>query len=316
MDEVHSSASSLADNSPPLLRLPLELFLHIFSFADRSSLFALHSTSLAFYELATPSLYQIAHFDDLPHPSRPPIASLAKRVLDLALDSVHTLHLTLSKRKLTQRILPLIHLPNLQHLFIHHIETSDLTLLPLTCCADFLSTLNPVSITFCLPSLSRPRYWDVWELDGLSTSSWSAGWSRLEEIIFRGGILYEPTPPNLGRGAACDDVLALAGSFADKQFQIRPPQVTYDVRTVEKKGMAAARFPREMFWYDPDDYPDVLDGLIRTSSEETKAWLGKELEWMDEEYRSRIEIRLEDKAEGETVLSEMAFWRGGGRSEL
>jgi hypothetical protein len=167
MNDV-SGPSSSSGERPHLLRLPFELFLLIYSFADRSTLFALHSTSLTSYELVTPHLFRTAHFDDLPHPSCPPIDPLAKRLLDLALNSIQTLHLTLPA-KVDKTNPSSHHLPNLQRLLIHHSETTDCTLLSLSCCADFLSSLNPISLALSFSSSLRPRYWDAWELDGLHT---------------------------------------------------------------------------------------------------------------------------------------------------
>jgi hypothetical protein len=56
--------SACPESTPDQLcspRLPPELFLEVFSHADRSTLAALCSTSLAFLELATPFLYETAH---------------------------------------------------------------------------------------------------------------------------------------------------------------------------------------------------------------------------------------------------------------
>jgi hypothetical protein len=312
MNDV-SRPSSSSVGRPHLLRLPLELFLLIFSFADRRTLFALRSTSLTFYEFVTPDLYRTAHFDDLPHPSSLPIDPLAKRLLDLALNSVQTLHLTLPRRKSTQRTFAIIYLPNLQHLFIHHSETTDCTLLSLSCCADFLSSLDPLSLTFSLSSASRSRYWDAWELDTLHTRSWTAGWGRLEDIVFRGGILYEPHIPSTEYNPK--DVVALAGNLDERPLGTSPPRVTYDVRTVGKAGLDASNWPGDLYGFNPTDWPNVKS-IIQTLTEETRAWLEEELVWLEEVYRSRVEIRLEDKAEGEAVLADMGFWRGGGLSEL
>jgi hypothetical protein len=300
------SPSSSSVKRPHLLRLPLELLLLIFSFADRRALFALRSTSLTFYEIVTPDLYRTAHFNDLPHPSSLPIDPLAKRLLDLALNSVQTLHLTLPRRKSTQRTFAIIYLPNLQHLFIHHSETTDCTLLSLSCCADFLSSLDPLSLTFSLSSASRSRYWDAWELDSLHTRSWTAGWGRLEDIVFRGGILYEPHIPSTEYNPK--DVVALAGNLDERPLGTSPPRVTYDVRTVGKSGLDAANWPAMMYGFNPDDWPNV-QSIIQTYSEEMMGWLEEEVE---EENRWRVEIRLEDKAEGDAMLAEMRFWRGGG----
>jgi hypothetical protein len=142
-------------------------------------------------------MYRTAHFDDLPHPSSLPIDPLAKRLLDLALNSVQTLHLTLPKRESTHGTFP------------------------------------------------------------LGTS---------------------------------------------------PPRVTYDVRTVGKSGLDATDWPAMMYGFNPDNWPNV-QSIIQTSSEEMKGWLEEEVE---EENRWRVEIRLEDKAEGDAMLAEMRFWRGGG----
>jgi hypothetical protein len=254
MNDVSRPSSSSVER-PHLLRLPLELFLLIFSFADRPTLFALRSTSLTFYELVTPYLYRTAHFDDLPHPSSLPIDPLAKRLLDLALNSVQTLHLTLPRRKSTQRTFAIIHLPNLEHLFIHHSETTDRTLLSLSYCADFLSSLDPLSITFSLPSSSRPRYWDAWELDSLHTRSWMAGWGRLEDDIFQGGILYEPHIPSTEYDP--QDLIAFAGNLDERPLGPTPPRVTYDVRTVGKAGLDASNWPGDMYGFNPTDWPNV-----------------------------------------------------------
>jgi hypothetical protein len=252
---VVSRPSSSSVERPHLLRLPLELFLLIFSFADRRTLFALRSTSLTFYELVTPYLYRTAHFDDLPHPSSLPIDPLAKRLLDLALNSVQTLHFTLPKRKSTHGTFPPIHIPNLEHLFIHHSETTDRTLLSLSYCADFLSTLDPLSITFSLSSTSRPRYWDAWKLDLLHTRSWMAGWGRLEDDIFQGGILYEPHIPSTEYDP--QDLIAFAGNLDERPLGPTPPRVTYDVRTVGKAGLDASNWPGDMYGFNPTDWPNV-----------------------------------------------------------
>jgi hypothetical protein len=63
-----------------------------------------------------------------------------------------------------------------------------------------------------------------------------------------------------------------------------------------------------MYGFNPDDWPNV-QSIIQTYSEEMMGWLEEEVE---EENRWRVEIRLEDKAEGDAMLAEMRFWRGGG----
>jgi hypothetical protein len=135
-----------------------------------------------------------------------------------------------------------------------------------------------------------------------------AGWNRLENIVFREGILYEPHIPSTEYSPG--DVVALAGNLKRATARTYSARASYDVRTVVKAGLDASNWAPALYGFNPSDWP-LVKSILQTSFEGTKAWLDEELVWLEEGYRSRIEIRLEDKDGGEVMMADMVFWRGG-----
>jgi hypothetical protein len=303
---------------------PPELFLDIFSHTDRSTLAALCRTSLAFLELATPFLYSTAHLDDLPQSSTARSQRVAELLPRLALNSVRTLHLTLPKHRLIFPAtnlpqldhLPQTSLPKLDHLYIHHSQPPSPHIdPPWSVLNDLLSHLNPLSITFSLPTACEPHSIHGWDLPGAYWSSWSACWTRLDQLVLRGGGLgdYEDALDDDGEEISRSPFLpgpeggGLAGGSA---------RLIYDLRTIVSplKSWAQA-----MLWDGEFDLPFSLERtvLVKTSSGEMEVILDAQFEDLgtDENgmaYRDRVEISRESEEEGELMLAEMEWWRRRG----
>jgi hypothetical protein len=135
-----SSPASAATTQLPTPRFPPELFLEIFSHADRPTLSTLCSSSLAFLELATLFLYETARLNDLPRLSTLRTPRIAELLPSLAVLSVRILHITPSDNGPR---LPTVDIPMLAHLYIHHCCPAYSRYTLFSSCADFLSSLDP-----------------------------------------------------------------------------------------------------------------------------------------------------------------------------
>jgi hypothetical protein len=162
-----------SDRALNMPRFPAELLLHNFSYADRPTIATLSLVDLTFLELVTPLIYGTAHIDDLPLPDTPRTPRLAVLLPSLALSSVRTLHLTLPKQPIQTiapatdfrlELLPLISLPKLDHLYIHHSQLDFDPNPPWYIFNDLLPPFNPLSITFSLPKASDSRSMNGWKL--------------------------------------------------------------------------------------------------------------------------------------------------------
>jgi hypothetical protein len=295
---------------------PPELFLEVFSHADRSSLVSLCSTSLAFLELATPFLYSTVHLDDLPDASSTPPRSprLADLLRRLTLPSIQTLHLTIPSHP-SKRILPHQHdLPKLRHVYIHNPGNEPQgEWMILSSFVDFLASLHPLSLTFNLtPADGRSRF-DDWILP---TSDWKAcisGWTRLRHVTLYGGSLID------------DDWSDDEGYHTSPILHRKPDErplgegsltITYDVRGMDLEGMSESEWPESIFREgEVLELAPVSKIVIKTSTEEVAAWVDTELRKQEATARDRVEIEVvrTDANEGESLQRELNAWRRRGR---
>jgi hypothetical protein len=157
MSSVQPSLSvQQAINSPCF---PPEVFLEVFSFADRTTLASLCLVDTAFFRLTAPLLYDTVHFDEVSFIIEDP-DFLSVRSSRLSLNDfpppfslVKTLHFTLLDENKSIPF-PQTDMPKLQHLHIHlpYDQNFDyLALFPsMIDYSELLPDLNPVSITFHL----------------------------------------------------------------------------------------------------------------------------------------------------------------------
>lgn len=291
-----------------LPRLPPELYLEIFSYLGRATLFTLHLITPTFYELIAPLFYETCHLDDLLLLlAAPPLSPGLDRNPSLAFDSVRTLHITRTSSFPTSvRIIPRMSLPNLDHVCIHHIygedgdgdEEQEQELVSLWKYSELLSDLNPLSITTSFSSLYGEVTCSDFQLCGPSTKTFTASWTRLNSVIFHGGSLHEFVGPGLRNPEPAFMPTEVTGLL----------HVTYDFRSF---GTENTQYFDWIFWlsermalaYD-------FDVLVRVSSKKVQAFL--QLEFGLTETGTRIRIELESGDEGEEVLKEMKRWRDRG----
>jgi hypothetical protein len=308
---VHPS-SDRASNLP---RFPVELFLDIFSYADRPTLARLSLVDFTFLELITPLIYRTAHIDDLPLPDASRTSRLAELLRFLVLSSVQTLHITPSN---DGPFLPRLDLPKLVHLHIHHCR-----LLHINCryttfssCANLLSNLDPLLLTFQQRQPSSSREWHDWSCtskDGWTR--WLLSRIRLRELVFRGGSL--------------DGVIRREG---DEPLVNELVRLTVDIRRATEEDVITwsdMGWPRDLGMPGMWDVP-LRQICFRTSSLDIKQWVEGDSDDMEENledepsgtgvdkagrtFRERIEVTLEeDWPEWDDEEAELDFWRARGK---
>lgn len=306
MDAISTVESSC--QRTPLPRLPPELLLEVFSYLDRSTLSALHLSDLSFYELLASSFYNTAHFDDLVHLTLCLCSrGLGGRAPRLAFDSVQTLHLTLPETPPSRNV-PRIHLPKLKHLYIHYLEDDncDPVKLPLRGYVDFLSHLNPLSITVSSCGMDSKHWNDSRTVDP-PTVSWTSNWTRLQSVVFFGGSLFEISRTPIGSVVINEPVPAFVQLAGERSNGSKPFRVTYDLRTVDSEFNYQGGWPDYLFERESATYDFTI--LILTSSEKEQRDLKGEV---DLAKFDRMEIRLESKADAIKTMEEMLLWREGG----
>jgi hypothetical protein len=211
---------------------PPEIVLEVFSYADRSTLAALCSTSLAFLELAVPFLYETAHFDHLPKPTTSRTPRIGELFPRLALSSVRTLHLTLPNRP-TDIVLPRTDLPKLDHILIHHSQRRRIQRPPWESLNEFLPHIDPLVVTFSSAFASDACAYNEVALSASVWSSWTASWTRLEQVFVRGGSLSgsdkrEKSSPHWST------LPTFSGGFGRRNGLVR---FIYDLRTIDVSSL-------------------------------------------------------------------------------
>jgi hypothetical protein len=283
------AVSLLPSDEPKPLRLPLELFLEIFAFADDATPSALSRCSLGFLDLVTPFLYEHVNHWELPSTILTPASRRSPRIPDLfpflAFESVRTLHLndSFGSRPPAHSHFP--HLPRLQHVHLHLSSNYTARAACRFSLSPFLSTLDPKTVTFHLYDRLAHLEWFL-PYEGWREAT--KGWSRLESVFFLGGWI-----------SCVDDQGERQGRLLARAREGDPLTMVYDWRVRQEK---MPRFEmEEMLPKWTMEGLGEVSILIRTSSFEFQQHLLEELSRLEEDghqsYHHVVQVTVEGPGE-------------------